>query len=169
MSRIAALIADLFEDVEYLQPAAEFRKAGHRVENIGLAGVDMVKGLDSQTVQVDRDIKDVVSNDYDVLFIPGGYSPDKLREDENIIYLVRNFLNLGKPVFVVGHGLQLLISACLLAGRKVAARKSLAQDTANAGGILSELKVMVDSNLITCSNDNELPTFIIACLQKLSA
>jgi len=169
MSRIAALIADLFKDVEYLQPTAEFRNAGHQVECIGLNGAGKVKGLDSKTVQVDRDIKDVVSNDYDVLFIPGGYSTDTLREDENIIYLVRNFLNLEKPVFVVGHGLQLLISACLLAGRRVAARKSLAQDTVNAGGIISDRKVMIDSNLITCSSDAELPTFIIACLQKLSA
>ena len=168
MCRIAALITDLFEDEEYLQPADAFRKAGHLIENIGLEGGKMVKGLASHTVFVDLDVLDVSSRNYDALFIPGGYSPDKLRENDNIISLVREFMNKEKPVFAICHGLQLLISACMLAGRRVAGRRSLAQDIANAGGILTNRKVMVDGALITCSRDEELPAFIIACLQKLS-
>jgi len=168
MGRIATLIADLFEDSEYLQPVSAFRKAGHRIENIGLENKKKVKGLELQIVVIDRSVSDTEPQDYDALFIPGGYSPDKLRENDTVIRLVRDFMNREKPVFVICHGLQLLISACMLAGRRVATRKSLAQDIANAGGIPADRQVIIDGNLITCSSDAELSTFIIACLQRLS-
>lgn len=169
MRIIATLVTDLFEDIEYQQPVAEFRKAGHTVENIGFVKGEKIKGLDSHTIQIDRNVRNVLSRNYDALFIPGGYSPDKLREDDNVINFVRDFMSREKPLFVVGHGLQLLISARMLAGRRVAGRKSLAQDIANAGGFLSGRKVMIDSNLITCSSANDLPTFTMACLHRLSA
>jgi protease I len=168
MCRIAALITDLFEDEEYLQPTNEFQKAGHMLENIGLTGGRKVNGLASHTVFIDRDVRDASSRNYDALFIPGGYSADKLRANDNVISMVREFMSREKPVFAICHGLQLLISACMLAGRRVAGRKSLAQDIANAGGILSDRRVMVDGALITCSSDEDLPAFINACLQKLS-
>lgn len=169
MCKIGALITDLFEDLEYQQPAEEFRKAGHKIDNIGLHTGKTIKSLDAKTIRIDLGVDEVRPQNYDALFIPGGYSPDKLRGNETIINLVRDFMKVEKPVFAIAHGVQLLISARMLAGRRIAASRSLSQDIANAGGIITDKKVMVDSNLITCSSDDELPTFIIACLQYLSA
>lgn len=170
MARIAALLTDLFQDSEFLHPTHAFRNAGHLINNIGLKSGKKVKGLESQTlVYIDSEVGMVKADDFDALFIPGGYSPDRLRENEEVLNLVREFMKTEKPVFVICHGLQLLISACMLAGRQVAGRKGLAQDIANAGGSLSDRKVVIDNNLISCCGDADLPVFILACLQKLSA
>jgi protease I len=169
MARIATLITDLFNDTEYLQPARAFRKAGHQVVHIGLQSNNKVKGLNAQTsVLIDRGVTDAYAWEYGALFIPGGYSSDRLRENDAAVRLVREFMQIEKPVFVICHGLQLLISACMLAGRRVAGRKALAQDIANAGGILADRDVMIDSNLISCCGDVNLPVFILACLHQLA-
>ena len=169
MARIATLIADLFNEPEYLQPTNSFRKAGHQVVHIGLQRKNKVKGLNGQTsVLIDREAGDAHAREYGALFIPGGYSSDRLRESDEALRLVREFMQVEKPVFVICHGLQLLISACMLAGRRVAGRKALAQDIANAGGILTNRNVMIDSNLISCCGEANLPAFILACLHKLS-
>ncbi len=169
MARIATLITDLFNDTEYLQPASAFRKAGHQLVHIGLQSKNKVKGLNAQAlVVIDREVADAYAREYGALFIPGGYSSDRLRESDEVLRLVREFMQIEKPVFVICHGLQLLISACMLAGRRVAGRKALAQDIANAGGFLADRDVMIDSNLISCCGDTNLPAFILACLHQLS-
>jgi|GEM_PF-6891622 len=44
MSNIAVIIDNLFEDVEYLKPAAAFKRAGHNLIHIGLKKGNTVKG-----------------------------------------------------------------------------------------------------------------------------
>jgi protease I len=43
MARIAVLIGDMFEDVEYTEPAKAFKKAGHDLVHIGLKKKSTVK------------------------------------------------------------------------------------------------------------------------------
>ena len=60
MSKIAVLITDLFEDVEYTKPAAAFRKARHDLIHLGLQAGKTVKGKKAVTpVRIDRAVKDV--------------------------------------------------------------------------------------------------------------
>ena len=44
MARIAVLIGDMFEDVEYTEPAKAFKKAGHDIVHVGLKKNSTVKG-----------------------------------------------------------------------------------------------------------------------------
>ena len=169
MARIAILIADMFEDCEYLQPAAAFRENGHDIIHIGLKSGENVTGEKEQTrVMIDAVAADVNSADFDALFIPGGNSPDKLRTDAGAVRFVRSFMEAGKPVFVICHGPQLLITACVLAGRKVTGWKSIIQDIANAGGIFTDREVVIDGNLVSSRNPQDLPAFNTACLEMLS-
>ncbi len=52
-------------------------------------------------------------------YFEGGYSPDKLRVDEDAVRFVKEFVESGKPVFVICHGPQLFITARVLKGRKI--------------------------------------------------
>jgi len=169
MARIAILIADLFEDCEYLQPAAAFRESGHDIVHIGLKSGESVTGKKEQTpVIIDAAAAEVDPADFDALFIPGGYSPDKLRTDADAVRFVRSFMEAGKPVFAICHGPQLLITACVLAGRRVTGWKSIIQDIANAGGIFTDKEVVIDGNLVSSRNPQDLPAFSSACLEMLS-
>jgi len=169
MARIAILIADMFEDSEYGQPVAAFRKNGHDVIHVGLHAGEMVVGQKDQTpVMIDVSTADADPADSHALFIPGGYSPDILRIDAHALRFVRSFMEEEKPVFVICHGPQLLITACVLAGRKVTGCKSIIQDIANAGGIYTDREVVIDGNLISSRNPGDLLAFSNACLDMLS-
>ncbi|MGW8187066.1 MAG: DJ-1/PfpI family protein, partial [Desulfobacterales bacterium] len=86
MSRIAVIITDMFEDVEYTEPAKAFREAGHSLIHVGLKAGETVHGKkDNTAVTIDEAVNTVAVDNFDALLIPGGYSPDKLRVDEDAV------------------------------------------------------------------------------------
>jgi protease I len=101
------------------------------------------------------------------LLIPGGYSPDKLRVDDDAVDFVREFMHKDKPVFTICHGPQILITAKALEGRTLTGWKSIAQDIIYAGGNFVDREVVVDGNLVSSRSPRDLPAFIEACLGKL--
>jgi protease I len=168
MSTIAVIITDMFEDIEYTKPAESFRKAGHTLVHVGLKRGSTVYGKKNKTaVLIERSVSEVSSNDFDALFIPGGYSPDKLRADEDAVRFVRDFFNSGKPVFAICHAAQLLITADVLRGRRVTGWKSIIQDIKNAGAEYINAEVVEDGNLISSRAPPDIPAFVRAALRKL--
>jgi protease I len=136
---------------------------------VGLKKGSTVHGKKERTpVQIERSVKEVRADDYDALFIPGGYSPDKLRVDEDAVQFARDFMIRGKPVFAICHAAQLLITADVLRGRKVTGWKSIVQDIENAGAEYIDAEVVVDGNLISSRGPADIPAFIRAALKKLS-
>ncbi|BBL69258.1 type 1 glutamine amidotransferase domain-containing protein [Methanoculleus chikugoensis] len=168
MSRIAVLITDMFEDVEYTEPAEAFRETGHDLVHVGLSAGETVHGKADQTpVTIDRSVSDVSPDDFDALFIPGGYSPDKLRAHEAPVEFVRRFVESAKPVLSICHAPQLMITAQVLRGRKIAGWKSVAQDIRNAGAEYVDREVVVDGNIVSSRQPDDIPAFIRASLAKL--
>ena len=168
MKKIAVIITDLFEDVEYTQPAKAFKDAGHELIHIGLKSGETVKGKKENTpVKIDTIFKDVSVDDFDALLIPGGYSPDKLRADDRAVEFTRRFFESGKPVFAICHAPQILITADVIRGKKITGWKSITQDIKNAGAEFVDEEVVIDGNLISSRQPGDLPAFIKASLQKL--
>jgi protease I len=168
MSKIAVIITDLFEDVEYTKPVEAFRKAGHEPIHVGLKEGKTVKGKKEGTpVKIEKEVKDVSAEDFDALLIPGGYSPDKLRVDPDAVQFAKEFVESGKPVFSICHAPQLLITAQAIKGRKITGYKSIIQDIKNAGAEFIDQEVVEDGNLISSRDPGDLPAFIQASLKKL--
>ena len=169
MSKIAVIITDMFEDDEYVEPAEAFTQAGHELVHIGLKTGQTVKGKKRDTpVQIHKAVKDVSVQDFDALLIPGGYSPDKLRVDSSAVKFSGEFVRSGKPVFMICHAPQLLITADVLRGRRVTGYKSIIQDIKNAGAEFMDQAVVVDENLVSSRNPGDLPEFIKSALKMLS-
>jgi len=168
MKKIVVLIEDMFEDVEYAKPAAAFIKAGHKLVHVGFQKGKTVTGKKGETtVCIDKSIREVTIDDFDALFIPGGYSPDRLRVDPSVVRFVKEFVESGKPVFAICHAPQLLITAQVLQGRTVTGWKSIIQDIKNAGATYIDEEVVEDRNLITSRGPGDIPAFIKASLKKL--
>lgn len=158
----------MFEDVEYTEPAKAFLKAGHDLVHVGLTAGDTVHGKKDRTpVTIDRAASGVSADDFDALFIPGGYSPDKLRAHDAPVEFVRAFVESGKPVLAICHAPQLMITAQVLRGRKITGWKSVAQDIRNAGADYIDREVVVDGNLVSSRQPDDIPAFIEASLAKL--
>jgi protease I len=120
-------------------------------------------------VKIDQAVADASSEDFDALLIPGGFSPDKLRVDENAVAFVKAFIDGNKPVFAICHAPQLLITADVLRGRTITGYTSIIQDIKNAGATFVDQEVVVDGNLVTSRNPGDLPAFTNACLEKLES
>ncbi len=170
MRRIAALIDDMFEDVEYAEPARAFRTAGHTVVTIGLTKGAIVTGKTLHSkVRIDEGVAEISVADFGALFIPGGYSPDRLRVDPAAVEFVRSFVGSGKPVLGICHAAQLLITARVLQGRRITGYVSIVQDIKNAGAEFVDAEVVEDGNLLFSRNPKDIPAFIRASLKKLEA
>jgi len=168
MAIVGVIVTDMFEDSEYEQPVRAFKNYGHTIVNIGLAdGLSVTGKTSGTTILIDKSSRNIAVNSIDALLIPGGYSPDKLRADEESVLFVKQFVESGKPVFTICHGPQLLISACVLKGRTLTGWKSIAQDIRNAGAQYIDRDVVVDGNLVSSRSPDDLPAFIKASLDCL--
>jgi protease I len=168
MSTIAVLITDMFEDVEYLQPAEAFLKAGHKLVHVGLSAGSIVEGEHGATIKIDRTVHDLSSDDFDALFIPGGYSPDRLRLDPDAIRFTQEFFTGNKPVFSICHAPQLLITAQVVKGRRLTGWMSIVQDIKNAGAEYVDAEVVVDRNLVSSRKPADIPAFVREALAMLA-
>ena len=161
MAKIATLITDMFEDVEYTDPVKAFNDAGHEVVTIEKEAGKEVKGKQGEaSVAIDKGIDDVSPDDYDALFLPGGFSPDQLRVDERFVNFAKSFMDAKKPVFAICHGPQLLITAKALEGRKATGYKSIQVDMEYAGAKLVDEEVAVcQDQLVTSRQPDDIPAF----------
>lgn len=168
MANIAVIIGEGFEDSEYTKPCEAFKNAGHSLVHIGVEKGKVVKGKKEGTpVTIDQAAEDANIDDFDALLIPGGYSPDHLRAHSEPVDFVGAFMDSGKPVFCICHGAQLLITAKALEGRTLTGWKSITQDIINAGATFKDQEVVIDDNLVTSRNPDDLPAFCRASLEKL--
>lgn len=169
MAKIATVLADMFEDVEYTEPANAFREAGHEVIVIGSETGATLEGKQKEAqITTNTSIGEVSSEDFDALFIPGGFSPDILRGDDKFVQFTKHFADEGKPVLAICHGPQLLISAEVLQGRNITGYKSIHVDLKNAGATVKDEEVVVcGGNLVTSRQPEDIPAFIRESLKVL--
>lgn len=159
--KIATVITNMFEDVEYTDPVKAFKDAGHEVITIENEKGKQVTGKNNEaTVTIDQGIADANPNDFDALFIPGGFSPDQLRADERFVKFAKHFMDEKKPVFAICHGPQLLITAKTLDGRKATGYQSIKVDMENAGAdYVDEAVVVCQNQLVTSRTPDDIPAF----------
>ncbi|MBT2599876.1 MULTISPECIES: type 1 glutamine amidotransferase domain-containing protein [unclassified Oceanobacillus] len=159
--RIATVITDMFEDVEYTDPVQSFKEAGHEVITIEKEKGKTVKGKSNDTnVTIDESIDNVNPENFDALFIPGGFSPDMLRGDDRFVTFAKHFMDEKKPVMAICHGPQLLITARSLEGRGATGYKSIQVDMEYAGAKVKDEEVVVCQNqLVTSRQPDDIPAF----------
>jgi protease I len=166
--KIAAVLAHDFEDVEFTGPADAYKKAGHTVVVVGAKKGETINGKHGAKVTADLSIDEAKPEDFDALFIPGGYSPDNLRGDDRFVKFAKAFMDADKGVFAICHGPQLLITAGTLEGRNVTGYKSIAVDLKNAGGKYHDQEVVVCHNLVTSRQPDDIPAFNRESLKVLA-
>jgi len=168
--KIACVITNQFEDSEYIEPARAFMDAGHEVVSIETEKGKEVTGKQGEvTTKIDESIDSVTPGDFDALFIPGGFSPDLLREDDRFVQFAKSFMDDEKPVFAICHGPQLLITAKTLDGRDATGYKSIKVDMENAGVKFRDEEVVVCQNqLVTSRSPRDIPAFNREALNLLN-
>ena len=161
---IAILATNGFEQVEMTQPRQAFNDAGASTYLISPAG-EKVRGWNhfdkADEFMVDLPLDKANADDYDALLLPGGVAnPDQLRTNDTAVKFIKAFFEANKPVAAICHGPWTLIEADAVKGRKVTSWSSLKTDLTNAGANWVDESAVVDGNLITSRNPDDLPNFI---------
>ena len=168
--KIACILGDGFEDSEFRVPYDRLQAEGYDIEIIGKQAGERIEGKQGkEKVKADRSIDDVSVDEFDLLFIPGGYSPDHLRVDGRFVDFVRDFDQAQKPIAAVCHGPQLFISAGIQRGRTLTAWTTVQGDLREAGANVKDQEVVEDRNWITSRKPDDLQAFSDAILDRLES
>ena len=146
------------EDLEFFYPFYRFKEQGIDVDVCG-PHQETVTGKHGYSITPNVPISAAKPDSYDILVLPGGKAPEKLRLHPAVIEMVQGMTSQDKIVASICHGGQILVSAGVLNGRKVTCYKSIKDDVIAAGADYSDEPVVVDGNFITSRCPDDLPAF----------
>lgn len=165
--KIAVLVTDLVEDVELTSPQETLESAGYELVLIEKEAGKTVTGKKGTEFTIDETIDNVSPEDFTALLIPGGFSPDQLRSDERFVDFVKYYLQNDLPLFAICHGPQLFIQTGLTEGRTMTSYITVQPDLKYAGANVKDEAVVIDNNLITSRNPDDLEKFDQAIVEML--
>lgn len=172
MKKFSSIIISgaLAQDHEFIYPFYRLLEAGGNLD-VCLIGGKPVKGYLGTTLPPNKehkvkDIDNVKVKDYDLLVLPGGVKAmEKIRQDQRLIDFISNFHKEDKVIACICSGAQLLISAKIIKGKKIAGYYSMKDDIANAGAIYTDLPAVVDGKIITTAHYKDMGPWMAATLE----
>jgi protease I len=183
--KILFLTGDFAEDYETMVPFQMLQMVGHEVHAVcpdKAAGDKVITAIHDfegdQTYSEKRghyfvlnaSFSDVHAADYDAFVIAGGRAPEYLRLDKKVIELVKYFASEDKPIAAICHGIQILVAADVIRGKKLTAYPAVGPEVTLAGGHYQSVNVyeaVVDGNLVTAPAWPAHPQWISAFLKVL--
>ena len=172
--KILMLVGDYVEDYEVMVPFQALQMVGHTVHAVcpdKKAGATVRTAIHDfegdQTYSEKRghnfalnaSFDEVKPESYDALVIPGGRAPEYLRNDPDVLELVRDFAAQDKCICAIGHGIQVLAAVGLTKGRTVTCHANVRIEVERSGGIFSPQPAVRDGKLVTGQSWRAHPEF----------
>jgi protease I len=167
--RLLMFVGDDYEELELWYPKLRMIEAGAEVVVAGSARHEKYRAKHSYPCVSDAAISDIRTPDFHGLIVPGGFMPDKLRREELVLSIVREFHAAGKLIAAVCHGGWIPISAGVYRGVRVTGSPGIKDDLINAGAIWEDAPVVVDRHFVSSRKPDDLPQFCRGILRVLSA
>src|SRR5690242_11354597 len=170
--KVAVLATDGVEQVELDRPWQVLEEAGAEPELVSLEGgtitaYDHIEKGDTR--KVDATVGSADPDDYAALVLPGGViNGDFVRADADAVAFVKSFFEAGKPVAAICHAPWVLAEADVVRGRRMTSWPSLQTDLRNAGATWVDEEVVVDGNLTTSRNPDDLDAFGAAIVEQFA-
>src|SRR5215218_434291 len=167
--RFLFFVDDVYEDLELWYPKLRLTEAGAHVTVAGPKGETIYQGKHGYPCRSDASIALMESSDFHGVVIPGGFMPDKLRRDDKVKRLVREFADSEKLVAAICHGGWIPISAGVYRGVRVTGSPGIQDDLINAGAIWEDTAVVIDRHFVSSRKPDDLPDFCRAIVEVMSA
>ncbi|MBU0515938.1 MAG: type 1 glutamine amidotransferase [Proteobacteria bacterium] len=167
MSKVAVLVAEMYNEFELWYPYYRLMEAGYEPVLVGPAAAVYSSKM-GLPAKADVAARDASADEFAGLIIPGGYAPDHMRRDPAMVDLVRKISATGKPVAAICHAGWMLASAEVVAGKRVTGFFAIKDDLIHAGAKWEDAEVVVDGNLITSRQPDDLPAFMREFLKALA-
>ena len=171
--RVAVLMTDGVEQVEYTRTRAFLEERGARVTLVApkVAGEPVQgvsQGAPGDTFTVELSVANAQPGNYDGLLLPGGAAnPAALRASAAAVAFIKAFGDANKPIAAICHGPLTLIDAGLAKARHLTSAPSLQAALRDAGAEWTDDEVVVDDRLITSRGPEDIPAFNDAFMKEL--
>ncbi len=156
--KIAVLVAEGFEDLEYWVTVMRLQEEGAEVVSIG-PDTEPVNGKNALGAQADTTADGVDASELDGVVVPGGWAPDKLRRYPEITNLVRTVHDRNKIVGIICHGGLVAISAGIVDGARATGSLGIKDDLVNAGSTWVDKAAFREGNLVWGRVVPDIPDF----------
>ena len=168
MASVLLPLAKGFEELEAVALIDVMRRGGIEVRLAYLEDElqgDLVLGANGITLQADTSIKNVISDDFDMMVLPGGWGGTRaLAENTRVLELLQEF----KATKVVGA-----MCAAPFALKKAGVLGSAytcypgAKDEIDHPGYRDDMKVVTDGNVMTSQGPGTAVCFGLAIVERL--
>ena len=172
MKKAIIISGNLAQDHEFIYPYYRLLEAGFDVDVCLLEGKP-VKGILGTTLppnknQMVKTINQIKVSDYKILVLPGGVKAmEKVRQEKRIINFITKFNEEKKIIACICSGAQLLISAKIVKGRRIAGYYSMEDDLVNAGAIYTDKPAVVDNNIVTTAHYKDMGPWMREVIKKV--
>jgi protease I len=169
--RALILTANGVEDWELFYPYYRFKEEAVEVDVASPEG-EKILGEHGYSLEANLSFADASAEDYDLLFLPGGRGPEKVRLQPEAVEITKRMFEADKLITAICHGPQVLISADVVRGKRATCWPALRDDLGPhrlsfaggspikaAGAEYLDQEVVVDGNLITSRCPPDLPAF----------
>jgi len=140
----------------FLDPQYQIDEAWYAPKRLTEAGADVkivshhpVISRDFHTIKTDINPEEALKTRWDGIVVVGGFSPLEIREDKNVINIIRDVNNRNGMVSAICHGVCVLVTADLIRGKNVTGNIPRSIEFKNAGAIFHDTAPQIDGNIIT--------------------
>lgn len=156
--RVAILVAEGVEDLEFFVPLMRLQEEGAEVIAAGL-DLKTVRGKNGLEITPTARIDSLESSELFALVLPGGWAPDKLRRHAAVTRLVQEMDVAGKIIGIICHGGLIAISAGIVRGRKSTGSLGIRDDLVNAGALWVDEPAFREGHLVWGRIVADIPAF----------
>jgi len=168
MASVLLPLATGFEEVEAVGLIDVMRRGGIEVRVVYLEDEThgtLVTGANGITVQADMSIKNIISNDFDMMVLPGGWDGTyALAENKRVIELVQEFKD--KKIIGAMCAAPFVLKKAGVLGNDYTCYPG-AKDEIDHPGYRDDLKVVIDGNVMTSQGPGTALCFGLAIVERL--
>lgn len=147
--------------------AAPEKRVYHLVMHEIPPGWDVTKESPSYHWASDIAFRDVNPEEYIGLFLSGGRAPEYLRYDADLLRITRHFFAAQKPVAVVCHGAEIVATADVIRGKRMATVPKCQFDVEVCGATFVNEACVRDGNMVSGRTWKDNPYFIREWIRML--
>jgi protease I len=157
---IGILVGPGYEDLEFWVPYMRMVEEGADIRVIGVKGRQTYTSKSGGlTVESQLSAREVSADQLDALLVPGGWAPDQLRRDENVLDLVRDMNARQKILGFICHAGWVAASARICQGKHVTGSSGIKDDMENAGALWVDEPAFREGNLVWGRVVADIPDF----------
>ncbi len=160
------LLENIYEDMEFWYPYYRLQEEGYTVTVVAPEKNTEYVSKHGYPAFSDATAKEVNPDYIDVLVVPGGYAPDKLRRYPDILDLVRGVYEKGAVVAAICHAGWVLISAGITKGKRMTCVPAIKDDVINSGAHYVDEELVIDGSIVTSRTPADLPVFVQGIIEK---